>query len=366
MDNRFITLNISNESSYIIKLVHKELSKISEYFSGSSVSERALVIVDEQVHFYHRDWIDSTLGKIFKYLSSYIVPSGEKSKNLSQFSSLLHWILEQPIERNTPFIVIGGGVVGDLGGFVAASTLRGLPLYHVPTTLLAMVDSAIGGKTGINHSTGKNLIGSFYQPKGVFADTHFLSTLNRKEWTNGLSEILKYAFVQDRGIFTNLEELFAQNHDYEPSKWLDVIYRSAQIKSEIVAVDALEKGKREFLNFGHTFGHAIENIADYGTFSHGEAIFAGMYAAILTSNKFLNAKIDPNMILQYASRYNFSLASLRYLIPDLIEQMKRDKKVKQSHIRLILLQDIEAPVAYIVENENHLSAVWKQTIDTFS
>ena len=109
-----------------------------------------------------------------------------------------------------------------------------------------------------------------------------------------------------------------------------------------------------------------ENIADYGTFSHGEAIFAGMYAAILTSNEFLNAKIDPNLILQYAYRYNFSLASLRYLIPDLIEQMKRDKKVKQSHIRLILLQDIEAPVAYIIENENHLSAVWKQTIDTFS
>ena len=269
MDNRFTTLNISNESSYTIKLVHKELSKISEYFSGPSVSERALVIVDEQVHFYHRDWIESTLGKIFKYLSSYIVPSGEKSKNLNQFSSLLHWILEQPIERNTPFIVIGGGVVGDLGGFVAASTLRGLPLYHIPTTLLAMVDSAIGGKTGINHSTGKNLIGSFYQPVGVLADTHFLSTLNRKEWTNGLSEILKYAFIQDRDIFTNLEELFAQNHDYEPSKWLDVIHRSAQIKSEIVAVDALEKGRREFLNFGHTFGHAIENIADYGTFSHG-------------------------------------------------------------------------------------------------
>ena len=366
MDNRFTTLNISNESSYTIKLVHKELSKISEYFSGPSVSERALVIVDEQVHFYHRDWIESTLGKIFKYLSSYIVPSGEKSKNLNQFSSLLHWILEQPIERNTPFIVIGGGVVGDLGGFVAASTLRGLPLYHIPTTLLAMVDSAIGGKTGINHSTGKNLIGSFYQPVGVLADTHFLSTLNRKEWTNGLSEILKYAFIQDRDIFTNLEELFAQNHDYEPSKWLDVIHRSAQIKSQIVAVDALEKGRREFLNFGHTFGHAIENIADYGTFSHGEAIFAGMYAAILTSNEFLDAKIDPNLILQYASRYNFSLASLRYLIPDLIEQMKRDKKVKQSQIRLILLQDIEAPVAYILENENHLSAVWKQTIDTFS
>ena len=145
------------------------------------------------------------MGKIFKYLSSYIVPSGEKSKNLSQFSSLLHWILEQPIERNTPFIVIGGGVVGDLGGFVAASTLRGLPLYHIPTTLLAMVDSAIGGKTGINHSTGKNLIGSFYQPVGVLADTHFLSTLNRKEWTNGLSEILKYACIQDRTIFTYLK-----------------------------------------------------------------------------------------------------------------------------------------------------------------
>lgn len=366
MDNRLTILNISNESRYTIKLVHKELRKISEYFLGSSDLERALVIVDQKVHLYHRDLIENTLGKIFKYLSSYIVPSGEKSKNLSQFSSLLHWVLEQPIERNTPFIVIGGGVVGDLGGFVAASALRGLPLYHVPTTLLAMVDSSIGGKTGINHSTGKNLIGSFYQPSGVFADTHFLSTLDQKEWTNGLSEIVKYAFIQDRGIFTILEKLFTQNHDYRPSKWLDVIYRSAQIKSEIVAVDALEKGRREFLNFGHTFGHAIENIADYGTFSHGEAIFAGMYAAILTSNEFLHAKIDPNLILQYASRYNFSLACLRYLIPDLIEQMKRDKKAQKSHIRLILLQDIEAPIVYTVENENHLTAIWKQTIETFS
>lgn len=366
MDNKSTTLKITNVSSYTIKLVHNELEKITEYFSGSSVPDRALVIVDEQVHFYHRDWIEGTLGKIFMYLSSYIVPSGEKSKNLSQFGSLLHWILEQPIERITPVIVIGGGVVGDLGGFVAASTLRGLPLFHIPTTLLAMVDSSIGGKTGINHSTGKNVIGSFYQPKGVFADTHFLSTLEKKEWTNGLSEILKYACIQDRTIFTYLEELFAHNHDYEPSKWIDIIYRSAQIKTKIVAEDALEKGRREFLNFGHTFGHAIENIADYGTFSHGEAVFAGMYAAILASNEFLQSHIDPNLILQYASRYNFSLASLKSVIPDLIQQMKRDKKVQKSHIRLILLDDLEAPVAYTVKDEKRLSALWKQTIDTFS
>jgi len=366
MDIRSTTLRITNESTYTIQLVHNELEKVSEYFLEPIVSERALVIVDEQVHLYHRDWIESCLGKTFRYLSSYIVPSGEKSKNLSQFGSLLHWILEQPIERNTPVIVIGGGVVGDLGGFVAASTLRGLPLFHIPTTLLAMVDSSIGGKTGINHSTGKNVIGSFYQPVGVFADTHFLSTLDKKEWTNGLSEILKYACIQDQGIFTSLKALFDHNLGYEPSKWVDIIHRSAQIKTEIVAEDALEKGRREYLNFGHTFGHAIENIADYGTFSHGEAVFAGMYAAILASNEFLNAQLDPNLILQYAPRYDFSLASLRSVIPDLIQQMRRDKKVQQSHIRLVLLQSIEAPIAYTVQEEDRLTDIWKQTIDMFS
>lgn len=366
MNNRLNQVRVEYKKAYDIMLEHNNLGALSNMISQRYNVDRALLIIDEWVHHYHRDWVASNLDQHFSHLSTYVVPSGEKSKNMTQFSRLLSWVLEQPVERNTPIIVMGGGVVGDLGGFVAASALRGMPLIHVPTTLLAMVDSSIGGKTGINHASGKNVIGSFYQPDMVYADTKFLQTLPKQEWMNGLSEVLKYGFINDPGIFDLVDEAFATDDFAIPENWAKIILRSAQIKADIVSTDTLEKGVREYLNFGHTFAHAIENIAEYGTFSHGEAVFAGMYAACLASELFLDVHLNKDVLNTYSKYHHFSLTSLANRIPELIAQMQKDKKVKNQFIRLILLNDHGSPTAFKVEKPNSLIFVWETTIANFS
>ena len=366
MNNRLNQVRVESSKHYDIMLEHNKLGELAKVVSQGYNSNRALLIIDEWVHHYHRDWVVKNLNNHFDYLSTYVVPSGEKSKNMTQFGRLLSWVLEQPVERNTPVLVMGGGVVGDLGGFVAASALRGMPLIHIPTTLLAMVDSSIGGKTGINHTSGKNVIGAFYQPEIVFADTQFLQTLPQKEWMNGLSEVLKYGFIKDQEIFTLVDKAFTKDNSKDPEKWSEIIQKSAQIKAEIVSEDTLEKGIREYLNFGHTFGHAIENIADYGTFSHGEAVFAGMYAACLASELFLGIQLDMTVFNEYSKHHHFSLQSHEKKISELIAQMQRDKKVKNQHIRLVLLSAVGVPVGFTVEKPGDLTPIWEKTIAYFS
>ena len=272
-----------------------------------------------------------------------VVPPGESSKSLDRLSMLYDALLPLGLERSTPVCTLGGGVVGDLGGFTAATLLRGLPLVHLPTSLLAQVDSSIGGKTGVNHTVGKNLIGSFYQPHGVLVDPETLLTLPAREWVNGMAEAVKHGFIADPALIDYTEEHLVDilgHHDLEAT--VPAVRTAMQIKAQIVAEDTREAGKRAWLNFGHTFAHAIEQVAGYGTVAHGEAVALGMRAALYLSHRRAPHALDHE-------RLDALLAQLP--TPDisdltfdaLWEAMRHDKKTQDGTIRFVLLHAVGDP-----------------------
>lgn len=359
-----LPVSTQSNSSYEYHIGEGLLEKTARFIEDSYGKQKVVIIIDDNVYHYHYSSILSAFESSFYTVSTYRVPPGEQSKNFHQFREIVDFVLKEGVERKTPILAIGGGVVGDISGFVAASALRGIPLVHMPTSLLAMVDSSIGGKTGINHSTGKNLIGSFYQPKAVFADINFLETLPHKEWVNGLSEIIKYGFIAAPDILNMLQTLTA-DHKLAPAKeWMSIIKQSANIKIKTVQQDVHEGGIRAFLNFGHTYGHVIERAGKYSKFSHGEAIFAGMYGAISASNK-LGSNIDIDLLSIFKPLYNINLSR----IPDveaLITWMHHDKKVDKNEIRLILLHNLCKPYVHTVLDKNLLTSSWADLIKQFS
>jgi 3-dehydroquinate synthase len=269
------------------------------------------------------------------------LPDGEQHKNWETLNRIFDALLEHRCERGTTLIALGGGVVGDLAGFAAAAFLRGVPYIQVPTTLLAQVDSAVGGKTAINHPLGKNMIGAFYQPRAVIADTDTLATLPPRELAAGLAEVIKYGLIHDPALFEWLEKNMGRLANREAEPLAHAIERSCAIKAEIVALDEREDGMRALLNFGHTFGHAIEAGTGYGTWLHGEAVGAGMaLAARLSQRLGLIGQDDVRRVdaILEAARLPArppDLGLARYL-----ELMGHDKKVEGGRIRFVLLKRI--------------------------
>ncbi len=326
-------------------------------------SDLIFLLVDEQVFIHHRERLTETFTERFEQVEIMPVPSGEKSKSVHFWEKSVQFLLKNHIRRHTPVAVIGGGVTGDLGGFVAATVLRGVPYIHIPTTVLAMVDSSVGGKTGINSEIGKNLIGAFYQPQAVIADVSFLATLPGNEWINGLSEILKYGAIRDASIFKEAEFFLNENlHEMPVDPLISLIRKCIQIKAEVVREDEFESGVRAFLNFGHTFAHALEKACGFETISHGEAVFAGMLAARFLSESILGLKQLPNFqpfIPLY--RYRFSPEALNY--DDLYHTMKSDKKRTGDDINFVLLQEWQNPVVLPVSDRNLINEAWSQTFN---
>lgn len=361
----FDTISVTTQSSdsYSYHVGTGLLDKAASFIASNFGRSKLIVIIDRNVHQHHISRILKSLEPTFQNILTYVVPEGEKSKNLEQYSSILDFILRDGVERKTPLLAVGGGVIGDLSGFIAATALRGIPLIHMPTSLLAMVDSSIGGKTGINHVTGKNLIGSFYQPKAVYADLTFLETLPIEEWVNGLSEIIKYGMIDSPDLLDELKLLTGNGKFAKPKKWQNVIKNSAQIKIDIVQRDVLESGVRAFLNFGHTYGHVIERAGNYEKFSHGEAVFAGMYGALYASNN-LGANLSISLLDEFYQLYNIDL-SLLPEIDTLINWMKHDKKVENEIVKLVLLKDQANPFVYPVENKESLKHSWSSLIERF-
>lgn len=360
-----ISVKTSSSDEYTITVGENILDRAAKYISNNYNTSKLFIVIDESVYKLHNEYLNAHFSESFSKIIIYVVPSGEKSKTIDQFSRIVDFILDNGVERSTPLMAVGGGVIGDIVGFVAASVLRGIPLFHIPTTLLAMVDSSIGGKTGVNHNIGKNLIGSFYQPKAVFADVEFLKTLDRMEWVNGLSEIIKYGMIEDSGILGLVREL-TSNENFSPAtEWIPLIKKSAAIKSDIVSKDEKESGLREFLNFGHTFAHVIEQKGKFGVFSHGEAVFAGMFGAVEVSNS-LGAKIDIANLSQFKPLYNFSLEEIGSDVDEFTRLMLRDKKVKNETIRLVLLEDIEKPVVQTFKETTLIKNSWKYIISEFN
>ncbi len=270
-----------------------------------------------------------------------ILPDGEKYKNWETLNLIFDALLAHRCERSTPIIALGGGVVGDLTGFAAATYLRGVPFIQIPTTLLAQVDSSVGGKTGINHPLGKNMIGAFYQPRVVLADTATLNTLPERELRAGVAEIIKYGLIRDSAFLEWLEVNMAKLLARDVTVLIEAVRRSCLHKAEIVEADERESGVRALLNLGHTFGHAIENAMGYGKWLHGEAVAAGtMLAAELSQRMHMISEGDVERIRKLYLQAGLptvapSLGSEKYL-----HLMGLDKKVEGGKLRFVLLKRI--------------------------
>jgi 3-dehydroquinate synthase len=270
-----------------------------------------------------------------------VLPDGESYKTGQTLNTIYDALLTNRCERNTTLIALGGGVIGDLVGYAAATFLRGVPFIQVPTTLLSQVDSSVGGKTGINHPLGKNMIGAFWQPKLVLADTQTLNTLPDRELSAGLAEVIKYGLIRDPEFFNWLEANMPALLAREPQALAYAIRRSCENKAEVVVADERESGERALLNLGHTFGHAIESGMGYGVWLHGEAVAAGTVLAAEMSQRlgWLN-EVDVQRTVALLKQANLPVQAPNFGVAAYLDMMGLDKKVADGKIRLILLQAI--------------------------
>ena len=270
-----------------------------------------------------------------------ILPDGEAHKNSETLNLIYDALLKNRCERNTTLIALGGGVIGDLTGYAAATYLRGVPFIQVPTTLLSQVDSSVGGKTGINHPLGKNMIGAFYQPQLVLADIDTLKTLPKREVSAGVAEIIKYGLIRDADFFDWLEPNIHALMRLDETIVSYAIYRSCQNKAEVVAADEHETGERALLNLGHTFGHAIENAMGYGVWLHGEAVAAGtMLAADLSQRMGWLSAQQVRRMHALLSASGLPIRAPNLGVDKYLDLMANDKKVENGKIRLVLQQGI--------------------------
>lgn len=275
-----------------------------------------------------------------KQVDTVVLPDGEKYKDWKTLNLIFDRLLEQRHSRKTTLVALGGGVVGDMAGFAAATYQRGVPFIQIPTTLLSQVDSSVGGKTGINHPLGKNMIGAFHQPEAVLIDTDSLRTLPPREVSAGLAEVIKYGLIRDTAFLAWLEQEIPSLMDLDAAALVEAIYRSCACKAEVVALDEREGGLRAILNLGHTFGHAIETYAGYGNWLHGEAVGTGMMmAADLSLRQGMISDGDCTRTMRIIERANLpSLAPAGMTPEDFHGLMAVDKKNVDGSLRLVLLR----------------------------
>ena len=351
-----ISVDLGAERGY--EIVTGSVSELPSLMRHAGIrSKRCLLVSDENVSERYGPIVVDALSSREVETHLITLPAGETTKSTSHLERIYDAALNWGIERATPLVALGGGVIGDLGGYAAATLLRGLPLIHVPTTLIAQVDSAIGGKTGINHAAGKNLIGAFYQPRLVLSDPALLQSLPSREWSSGLAEVVKHGLIADEALFADLERRWQALFDRDRDTVADLVPRAARVKAHVVAEDERERGLREILNFGHTFAHAVERVAGYGTFTHGEAVAAGMRSAL-----HLSAAVEPRFDRERAERLVAripvppGLADLP--VSSLMEAMKSDKKVRGGRVRFVLLKEIGRAYVTADVSPNQVEAAW--------
>lgn len=301
-------------------------------------SDNVMVVTNDNLAPLYLDTLRVQLTKRCVSVDKLILPDGEQYKSLEVLDQVFTALLEKPHGRDTTIVALGGGVIGDLAGFAAASYQRGVRLIQVPTTLLSQVDSSVGGKTAINHPLGKNMIGAFYQPASVVINMDCLATLRRREFSSGLAEVIKYGIILDADFFSwlecNLDALLA----LEPHTLAKCILRCCELKAEVVAADECEKGKRALLNLGHTYGHAIETHMGYGKWLHGEAVAAGMMMAVQTARRLGQfSDVDAKRVRALLFRAGLPVSGPVGMAPeDYLPHIIRDKKVVAGKFRLVL------------------------------
>jgi 3-dehydroquinate synthase len=328
------------DRSYPIHIGSGILARAGEYLRGLGL-RRVVVVTNATVAGHWLPPVADGLAAAGIAFDTIMIPDGEAHKNQRTLDDVLTRLLEMRAERTTAIVALGGGVVGDIAGFAAAIYQRGMHFVQIPTTLLAQVDSSVGGKTGINHPLGKNMIGAFYQPRLVLIDTDCLRTLPPRELAAGMAEVVKYGAIRDREFFEWLESGVASLAAAEPAALRHAIHTSCAIKAAIVAADEREGGVRAWLNFGHTFGHAIEAHAGYGAWLHGEAVGAGMVLAARVSTRVSGLPAaDAARVESLLRRLAVPTVAPTIPVPRWLELMARDKKVASGRIRFVLLEAI--------------------------
>ena len=331
------TVNLEDNSYPIF--IGEGASLSLENFDGYIAGKDIAIITNEVVAPLYLNEISDLFSN--RNVIEYILPDGEQEKKLKTVHKIIDRLMEAGFGRDSTLIALGGGVVGDITGFTASIFMRGINFIQIPTTLLAQVDASVGGKTAVNHKSGKNLIGSFYQPQCVICDSIFLATLEATEISAGLAEIIKYGLIFDSEFFQWLQKNMQQILSNDRAAVDYVIQRSCAIKAEIVAQDEKEQSVRALLNFGHTFGHAIEKLTGYGNWTHGDAVAVGMVlAARLSENMSLITPEDVQNIEEILTAANLPISLPNIDPAELLAAMQSDKKVKDRNIQLVLLKNI--------------------------
>lgn len=326
------------ERSYDIEIGHGILSELGAFVSGRRRMSHAVIVTDENVETPHAVAAAESLVAAGATVDMAVVESGEQVKSVDSAAGLWQKFLELGGDRKSIIIAVGGGVIGDLAGFAAATYARGLAFFQVPTTLLAQVDSSVGGKVGINLPGAKNMVGAFWQPHGVLLDTGVLSTLPAREYRAGLAEVVKYGVILDADFFAYLEANVAGLNERSADVLGEVVARCCRLKADVVEHDEREEtGLRAVLNYGHTFGHALEAITGYGQYLHGEAVSIGMLCASRLAERL--GRIDETLTMRQQTL--LSALQLPIELPDIDEDtllaaMAHDKKVEHGRLRFVL------------------------------
>jgi 3-dehydroquinate synthase len=345
MEQVMISTKTTNYPVYIGQNILSDAGSLLQGILNKS--SKVLIITDDQVAPLYLDVLKKALGEtVIKY--EYIVSHGEASKSFDQYYEILSYALETGLDRKSVVIALGGGVIGDLAGFVASTYMRGIPFIQCPTSLLAH-DSSVGGKVGINHELGKNMIGAFYQPAAVLYDVSLLHSLSKREWASGFAEVIKHGFISGEHFYYWLKSMIHTLPINDNDVLVKMLKEAITIKAMVVQEDERESGIRAYLNLGHTLGHAIEATYGYGKITHGEAVAIGLLFVMKLSKDILGA----NLPIDETRAWLRQLA-LPVSIPEqcdrtkLLEYMKRDKKSENGQVHMVLLESIGKPIKKVV------------------
>lgn len=360
-----VLVSLPDETDYAVRIgsgVMGSLGRSLRETEQLATRRDALVITDSNVAPLYLARVKSSLAQAEFKVADVTVPAGEESKSIEVAAEIWSAMAQLALGRDCVVVALGGGVVGDLAGFVASTYMRGVPVVQVPTTLLAMVDSSVGGKTAVNLEEGKNLVGTFYQPMFVCADTDALATLPEREWKCGCGEVAKSAVIDSDEFFFWLDEHAAQLAARDPEVTAEAVQRCVVFKAGVVAQDKTESaGVRECLNYGHTLGHAIEAVTGYGTFSHGACVAEGMRFAAGLAAVFAD---EPDLALEFAVAQgnlldNLGLQQLEYQATpnELLQAMKRDKKARGGAVRFVLADDVARWRIQAIDDERLVQAL---------
>jgi len=349
------------ERSYPITIAAGLFSESASYWPLTA-HQSVMVVTNETIAPLYLQAVLAQLSALGINADSVVLPDGEKYKSLAVLDTVFTALLEKPHGRDTTLIALGGGVIGDMAGFAAASYQRGVRFIQMPTTLLSQVDSSVGGKTAVNHPLGKNMIGAFYQPASVVIDLDCLATLPARELSSGLAEVIKYGVILDYAFFEWLEENIDALRRLDQEALAYCIRRCCELKAEIVAADEREQGNRALLNLGHTFGHAIEAHMGYGNWLHGEAVAAGMVMAARTAEQLgtFSASLTERLVALLLRAGLPVNGPQQMSAEDYLPHMMRDKKVLSGELRLVLPTDLgKAEVRSGVGHDTVLAAITK-------